>query len=122
MMNVAKQVLAILMSYAIVLAQGVALQAQSRNFLRNSASASRLGRLGSTTVDASAAFPKQNSELSDTESPNSLISLASPSVASSYAASPNSEQQSETATVLTVSLSSLKFSKQIGRASCRERV
>ena len=113
MMNVAKQVLAILMSYAIVLAQGVALQAQSRNFLRNSASASRLGRLGSTTVDASAAFPKQNSELSDTESPNSLISLASPSVASSYAASPNSEQQSETATVLTVSLSSLKFSKQL---------
>jgi RHS repeat-associated protein len=113
MMNVAKQILAILLSYATVLAQSAPLGAQSRNVLLGSAAASRVEEIGRTTLDASAVFPKQKSELSDTESPNGLISLASPNLASSDPALPNSEQQSETATVLTVSLSSLKFSKQL---------
>ncbi len=72
MMNEAKRVLAILLSYAIVLAQLAPLEAQTRNFLPNSAAASSAGAtrtegLGSSTVDSNAAdsnaaFEKENSE------------------------------------------------------------
>ena len=118
MMNAAKQILAILLSYAIVLAQGAPLAAQSRSALPGSATPSRLEEIGSTTFDKSAALRKLNSEPSATGSPNPLISLVSsnvdsPDVASSNPASPNPEQQSETAALLTVSPISLAFSKTL---------
>jgi RHS repeat-associated protein len=110
MMNVAKQILAILLSYATVLAQSAPLGAQSRNVLLGSAAASRVEEIGRTTLDASAVFPKQKSEASAAGNANRLISssLEAPNLAS-----PGAEQQSEATAAFTVSPTSLKFSRQL---------
>ena len=64
----AKQVLAILLSYAVVLAQLAPLEAQSQNVLPNSATATRIASsmegLGGSTFDTAAAFQERNSEAS----------------------------------------------------------
>ena len=105
----AKQVLAILLSYAIVLAQLAPLEAQSQNVLPNSAIASRTASSmegpGSPIFDATAAFHERNSEPSAARTPKPSISLA-PS---------NMEQQgqSEAPAALTVSPASLKFPAQL---------
>lgn len=105
----AKQVLAILMSYAIVLAQLAPLEAQSQNVLPNSATASRIASsmegLGSPTFDTTTAFQERNSEASVARTPKPSIS----SVPS------NTEQQgqSQAPALVTVSQASLKFSAQL---------
>jgi RHS repeat-associated protein len=99
----AKQVLAILLSYAIVLAQLAPLEAQSQNVLPNSATASRIASsmegLGGSTFDKAAAFEERNSEPSAARTPK-------PS---------NTEQQgqSEAPAALTVSPASLTFPAQL---------
>jgi RHS repeat-associated protein len=113
MMNVAKQVLAILLAYAIVLAQSSPLEAQSRNGFSGSATASRVEESGSTSLDASAKLAKLNSETSASENPSPSISLVSSNLDSPDPLSPDPGQQSEATAVLTVSPASLKFAKQL---------
>jgi len=105
----AKQVLAILMSYAIVLAQLAPLEAQSQNILPNSATASRIASsmegLGSPTFDTTASFQERNSEGSAARTPKPSISPVSSSKAQ--------QGQSQAPALVTVSQASLKFSAQV---------
>jgi RHS repeat-associated protein len=92
----AKQVLAILLSYAIVLAQLAPLEAQSQNVLPNSATASRatssMEGLGGSTSDTAAAFQERNSEPSAarTPKPSNMEQQGQPQAPSAFTVSPAS--------------------------------
>jgi RHS repeat-associated protein len=90
----AKQVLAILLSYAIVLAQLAPLEAQSQNVLPNSATASRttssMEGLGGSTFDTAAAFQERNSEASAAPKPSNMEQQGQPQAPSAFTVSPAS--------------------------------
>jgi RHS repeat-associated protein len=105
MMDLAKQVLVILLSWAIVFAQAAPLEAESLHVLPVPAAALSMEEFGSTAFGTRAPFLEPTGEPSGTGRPEPLIPPASPNL--------SPQVKSEVAAVITVSPASLTFLKTL---------